>query len=74
MLVLTLSIAIQLSLFFMTVTVSLWLDRLINIGQLADLRKAYIATSIITLTVSPFPIYALFIMFMTSSSCWFLGL
>lgn len=60
MLVLTLSIAIQLSLFFMTVTVSLWLDRLINIEQLADLRKVYIATSIITLTVSLSPIYALF--------------
>ncbi|KXN81126.1 hypothetical protein AN958_06080 [Leucoagaricus sp. SymC.cos] len=49
--VLVLSITIQLSLFFMAVTVSLWLDRLINnvIGDFAAFRKAYLASSIITL-------------------------
>jgi hypothetical protein len=53
-LVLVLSIAIQLSLFFMTVTVSLWLDRLINnvIGDLATLRTVYLVVFSVTLAVS----------------------
>lgn len=57
-LVLILSITIQLSLFFMAVTVSLWLDRLINnnIGDLVDLRKVYMASSIVTLIVSARPL------------------
>ncbi|KAF9455016.1 hypothetical protein P691DRAFT_770111 [Macrolepiota fuliginosa MF-IS2] len=51
--VLILSITIQLSLFFMAATVSLWLDQLINsvIGDLVDLRKTYLASSIITLVL-----------------------
>jgi hypothetical protein len=53
-LVLILSITIQLSLFFTTVTVSLWLDRLINnvIGDLVDFRKLYMASCIVILVVS----------------------
>ncbi|KAF7784583.1 hypothetical protein Agabi119p4_748 [Agaricus bisporus var. burnettii] len=52
-LVLMLSITIQLSFFFVAVTVSLWLDRLFNnvIGDLVDLRKAYLASCIITLVL-----------------------
>jgi hypothetical protein len=52
-LVLVLSITIQLSFFFVAVTVSLWLDRLVNyfIGDLVDLRKVYLASCIITLIV-----------------------
>jgi len=50
-LVLVLSVVIQLSFFFMVTTVSLWIDRLVNnpIGDLADFRKLYLATSAITL-------------------------
>lgn len=50
-LVLVLSTVIQLSFFFMVTTVSLWIDRLVNspIGDLADFRKLYLATSAITL-------------------------
>jgi len=52
--VLTLSITIQLSLFFMVVTVSLWIDQLMNsvIGDLVDFLKLYKITSFITLAVS----------------------
>lgn len=40
--------------FFMVVTVSLWLDQLINstIGDLADFQMLYKITSIVTLIVS----------------------
>ncbi|KAF8912963.1 hypothetical protein CPB84DRAFT_1811945 [Gymnopilus junonius] len=50
-LVLFLSITIQLSLFFMIVTVSLWVDQLMNsvIGDLASFQKLYKVTSFITL-------------------------
>jgi len=50
-LVLVLSTVIQLSFFFMVTTLSLWIDRLVNspIGDLADFRKLYLATSAITL-------------------------
>lgn len=53
-LVLTMSILIQLSFFFMAITVSLWIDQLLNsvIGDLADFQKLYKATSIVTLIVS----------------------
>ncbi|KAF9056479.1 hypothetical protein BJ165DRAFT_1433809 [Panaeolus papilionaceus] len=52
-LVLTFSIAIQLSLFFIVVTVSLWLDSLMNreIGEKVDFLKLYKATSFITLAL-----------------------
>jgi hypothetical protein len=52
-LVLFLSITIQLSLFFMIVTVSLWVDQLMNslIGDLADFQKLYKVTSFITLAL-----------------------
>ena len=49
--VLVLSITIQLSLYFMALTVSLWLDQLFNgaIGDLADFTKIYKASAFITL-------------------------
>ena len=52
--VLTLSITIQLSLFFMIVTVSLWIDQLMNssIGDMASFTILYKATSFVTLAVS----------------------
>ncbi|KAF8641210.1 hypothetical protein AX17_000844 [Amanita inopinata Kibby_2008] len=52
-LVLLLSIAIQLALFFMATTVSLWIDRLVNsaIGDLAQYRVLYKISSSITLTL-----------------------
>lgn len=52
-LVLFLSITIQLSLFFMIVTVSLWVDQLMNsvIGDLASFQKLYKVTSFITLAL-----------------------
>jgi len=51
--VLILSITIQLSLFFMIVTVSLWIDQLMNnvIGDFASLQKLYKVTSMITLAL-----------------------
>lgn len=51
--VLTLSITIQLSLFFMVVTVSLWIDQLINstIGDVASFTVLYKVSSFITLAV-----------------------
>lgn len=51
--VLTLSITIQLSLFFMVVTVSLWIDQLLNnnIGDLASFTVLYKVSSFITLAV-----------------------
>ncbi|KAG6891070.1 hypothetical protein C0995_014159 [Termitomyces sp. Mi166 len=51
--VLTLSITIQLSMFFMAVTVSLWIDRLFNspIGDLVDFETLYKVTSFITLVL-----------------------
>ncbi|KAF9478013.1 hypothetical protein BDN70DRAFT_933716 [Pholiota conissans] len=51
--VLILSITIQLSLFFMIVTVSLWIDQLMNntIGDFATLQKLYKVTSMITLAL-----------------------
>jgi len=52
-LVLTLSITIQLSLFFMVVTVSLWIDQLMNgiIGDLASFQILYRVSSFITLAL-----------------------
>jgi len=52
-LVLLLSITIQLSLFFMIVTVSLWVDQLMDsaIGDLANFQKLYKVTSFITLAL-----------------------
>lgn len=52
--VLFLSVTIQLSLFFMIVTVSLWVDQLMNsvIGDLASYQKLYKVASLITLAVS----------------------
>lgn len=52
--VLVLSVLIQLSLFFTTVTVSLWIDQLINsaIGDLVSFLTLYKAASIITLVLS----------------------
>ncbi|KAF8807694.1 hypothetical protein BYT27DRAFT_7100204 [Phlegmacium glaucopus] len=52
-LVLTLSITIQLSLFFMAVTVSLWIDQLMNsiIGDLAKFQTLYKISSFITLAL-----------------------
>jgi hypothetical protein len=52
-LVLFLSITIQLSLFFMVVTVSLWVDQLMNniIGDLGDFQKLFKVTSFITLAL-----------------------
>ena len=51
--VLTLSIVIQLSLFFMAVTVGLWIDQLYNgaIGHLASLKELYKAVFIVTIIV-----------------------
>jgi hypothetical protein len=51
--VLTFSITIQLSMFFMLATVSLWLDQLFNgaIGKMASLMVLYKITSAITLVV-----------------------
>jgi len=53
-LVLLLSITIQLSLFFMIITVSLWVDQLTDsvIGDLASFQKLYKVTSFVTLAVS----------------------
>jgi hypothetical protein len=53
MFVLSLSIAIQLSLFFMIVTVSLWVDQLFNgaIGDVVDFNILYKVTSFITLAL-----------------------
>jgi len=52
-LVLLLSITIQLSLFFMIITVSLWVDQLTDsvIGDLATFQKLYKVTSFITLAL-----------------------
>ncbi|KAF8634420.1 hypothetical protein AX15_000871 [Amanita polypyramis BW_CC] len=52
-LVLLLSIAIQLSLFFMATTVSLWIDRLVNsaIGDLDGSRVLYLVSSGTTLAL-----------------------
>jgi len=52
-LVLLLSITIQLSLFFMVVTVSLWVDQLMDsvIGDLANFQKLYKVASFITLAL-----------------------
>jgi len=52
--VLTLSITIQLSLFFMVATVGLWIDQLFNgdIGRLATEKELYKGTFIPTLIVS----------------------
>jgi hypothetical protein len=52
-LVLLLSITIQLSFFFMIVTVSLWVDQLTDsvIGDLATFQKLYKVTSFITLAL-----------------------
>lgn len=49
--VLTMSITIQLSLFFMIVTVSLWIDQLMNssIGDLASFTTLYKVSSFVTL-------------------------
>ncbi|GLB36492.1 putative B-block binding subunit of TFIIIC [Lyophyllum shimeji] len=51
--VLMLSITIQLSLFFMVVTVSLWLDQLFSstIGDLVDFLTLYKVTSFVTLVL-----------------------
>ncbi|KAG6844330.1 hypothetical protein H0H87_007688 [Tephrocybe sp. NHM501043] len=51
--VLTLSITIQLSMFFMVVTVSLWIDQLFNsaIGDLVDFETLYKVSSFITLAL-----------------------
>jgi hypothetical protein len=51
--VLVLSVTIQLSLFFMIVTVSLWVDQLMNsvIGDLASFQKLYKVASLITLAL-----------------------
>jgi len=51
--VLSLSITIQLCLFFMAVTVCLWIDQLFNsvIGDLVDFQTLYKATSFITLVL-----------------------
>lgn len=56
--VLTLSITIQLSLFFMVVTVSLWIDQLLNsaIGDVATFTVLYKVSSFITLAVSQLPL------------------
>jgi hypothetical protein len=52
--VLTLSITIQLSMFFMAATVGLWIDQLFNgsTGQLASLSKLYKGMFMTTLIVS----------------------
>lgn len=52
-LVFTLLITIQLSLFFMMVTVSLWIDKLMNsiIGDLAEFQILYKVSSFITLAL-----------------------
>jgi uncharacterized Zn-binding protein involved in type VI secretion len=52
-LVLTLSITIQLSLFFMVVTVSLWIDQLMNsiIGDFTTFQTLYKVSSFITLAL-----------------------
>jgi hypothetical protein len=52
--VLVMSITIQLCFFFVVVTVSLWIDQLLNsaIGDLAEFQMLYKAASIITLVVS----------------------
>ncbi|KAJ2930499.1 hypothetical protein H1R20_g6596, partial [Candolleomyces eurysporus] len=51
--VLTMSITIQLSLFFMVVTVSLWIDQLMNssIGDLASFTTLYKVSSFVTLAI-----------------------
>ncbi|KAG6885704.1 hypothetical protein C0993_010876 [Termitomyces sp. T159_Od127] len=51
--VLTLSITIQLSMFFMVVTVSLWIDQLFNsaIGDLVDFETLYKVSSFATLVL-----------------------
>lgn len=51
--VLTLSITIQLSMFFMAVTVSLWIDQLFNsaIGDMVDFETLYKVSSFVTLVV-----------------------
>lgn len=52
--VLVLSIALQLCLYFIIVTVSLWLDQLFNtaVAKMTTFDKLYKITSIITLVVS----------------------
>lgn len=54
-LVLTLSVAIQLSLFFVVVSVALWLDQICNgaIGRLATAHKVYESLLIIVLLMLP---------------------
>jgi hypothetical protein len=56
--VLVLSVTIQLGLFFMIVTVSLWIDQLYNgsIGRLAMLSNVYKLSFIIALLVSSFTV------------------
>lgn len=53
-LMLVLSIAIQLCLFFIAVTVSLWIDRLLNrpTGELTWIWVLYVVSSAVTLAVS----------------------
>ena len=54
MLVLVLSIAIQLSLFFIIASIGLWIDQLYNgaVGQLATLSSVYKGVLITVLLVS----------------------
>lgn len=73
--VLILSIAIQLSLFFTVVTVSLWIDQLLNsvIGDLADFQKLYKVSSIVTLAVSLHDQTLPGTLIVFFSSFWYLG-
>ena len=59
MIVLVLSMTIQLCLFFILATVSLWLDQLLNssIGDRVDFHTLYKTTSIITLVVSQIDVF-----------------
>jgi hypothetical protein len=53
--VLTLSITIQLALFFTIATIALWIDQLYHgdIGKLASFKSLYEGVSIATIIVSP---------------------
>ena len=74
-LVLTLSIAIQLSLFFIVVSIALWLDALCNgvIGRLSTQPDLFKGVIVAVIVVSRLASIATYVVSLAVSSSWFLG-